>query len=187
MSALEQVVRTVADRERLAVLGVLAAGDAGIGDVVERCGLPRQRAVRLLGKLVADGFAAVDDGVYRMRTELLREAVELLPRAEPIRPHLLAGLDAEDAAVVSRFFAGGRLTEIPASEGKRLAVLRVLIDEFEPGRYYPESEVRRILRKFHPDDAALRRCMVEAELLARENARRIYWRSPGPPPGPVRR
>ncbi len=59
-------------------------------------------------------------------------------------------------------------------------------DEFEPGRYYKESEVRRILRKFHPDDAALRRYLVEEGLLSRENRWRTYWRSPGPPPPSAR-
>ncbi len=65
---------------------------------------------------------------------------------------------------------------------RRRAVLRILVDEFEPGRYYSEATVRRILRKFHPDDAALRGYLVEDGFLARDNLSRTYWRSPGPPP-----
>ena len=88
--------------------------------------------------------------------------------------------------MAARYFDGDRLVEIPVGPVRRAVVLRILVDEFEPGRYYQESEVRRILRKFHPDDAALRRYLVEEGLLARENGSRTYWRSPGPPPPPER-
>jgi hypothetical protein len=103
-------------------------------------------------------------------------------RAEPPDPAVLAGLDEDEAAVAERFFKGRRLVEIPAAEGKRRAVLRILLDEFEPGRYYAAAEVRRILRKYHPDDAALRRYLVDEGMLVRENRTRTYWRGGGPPP-----
>jgi hypothetical protein len=95
---------------------------------------------------------------------------------------LLGGLEEEDAVVAARFFRGRRLVEIPAAEGRRRAVLRILVDEFEPGRYYTEANVRRILRRFHPDDAALRRHLVDEGMLSRQDATRTYWRGGGPPP-----
>jgi hypothetical protein len=70
---------------------------------------------------------------------------------------------------------GGRLAAIPAQHKKRLAVLRWLAEDFEPGRRYPEAEVNRIISRRHPDFATLRRYLVDEELMQRR--RSIYWRT----------
>jgi hypothetical protein len=71
----------------------------------------------------------------------------------------------------------GRLTTIPTKHSKLLVVLDHLSQQFEPGQTYPEAEVNDILRRFHPDYAALRRYLVENGFLTREN--NVYWRSGG--------
>ena len=38
----------------------------------------------------------------------------------------------------------GRLISIPVQHKKRLAVLRWIVEDFQPGRLYPEEEVNRI-------------------------------------------
>jgi hypothetical protein len=60
-----------------------------------------------------------------------------------------------------RWFECGRLVAIPAKRAKRLPVLSVLAQEFEPGVSYAEADVNAVLRAFHPDVAALRRYLVE--------------------------
>jgi hypothetical protein len=80
---------------------------------------------------------------------------------------------------IARWFAGGRLTAIPAKRGKRLPVLHWLVQEFEPGVYYSEADVNEVLRAFHPDVAALRRYLVEEELMSRTPGGFSYWRSGG--------
>ena len=179
----EDFVRLLADRTRLAVLGRLAAGAARAAQVAADCGINERDAVRVLGRLTAAGLARDDGGVYALDEAALRALAAAQRRAQAAHPAVLAGLDEDDAAVASRFFRSMTLVEIPAAEAKRRAVLRVLLDEFEPGRYYAEAEVRRILRKFHADDAALRRYMVDEGMLVREARTRTYWRGGGPPPG----
>ena len=49
--------------------------------------------------------------------------------------------------------------------------------QFEPGRTFPEEEVNRILARFHPDVAALRRYLVDEEFLERREG--SYWRAGG--------
>ena len=66
---------------------------------------------------------------------------------------------------------GAGLTSIPAVRSKRLVVLNWLAQGFEPGRRYPESTVNLILAAVHPDTAALRRYLVDEDLVAR--ARRV--------------
>ncbi len=81
-----------------------------------------------------------------------------------------------DDRVLANFVdAGGRLVAIPAQRKKRLAVLRWLAEDFQPGRRYPEAEVNRIIGRRHPDFAALRRLLVDEELMQRR--RSIYWRT----------
>jgi hypothetical protein len=81
-----------------------------------------------------------------------------------------------DAWVIANFVGGdGRLLEIPAQRKKRMAVLRWLAEEFQPGRRYPEGEVNRIIRRHHPDYAALRRYLVDEELMQRREG--VYWRT----------
>ena len=75
------------------------------------------------------------------------------------------------------FMCGGRLTKIPAKRAKRLKLLDYVVQSFEPGRKYPESEISEALRAIHDDYAALRRYLVDEDFLSREAG--IYWRSGG--------
>ena len=177
------VARLVADRTRLAALGCLAMGERSAAEVAAATGTSPREAVRILGRLVSSGLVRVNAGRYDLDEERLRGLAETLTPVEPADAALLGGLEEDDAVVAARYFRGSRLVEIPAAEGRRRAVLRTLIDEFEPGRYYDEAEVRRILRRFHPDDAALRRHLVDEGMLSREDATRTYWRGGGPPRG----
>lgn len=69
----------------------------------------------------------------------------------------------------------GHLTSIPVQRKKRLTVLRWLVEDFQPGRRYAEAEVNRIIARRHPDFAALRRYLVDEELMQRK--RSVYWRT----------
>ena len=60
---------------------------------------------------------------------------------------------------------------------KRLVILDLLAQEFEPGRRYSEPMVNLMLGKWHADTAALRRYLVDEGFLDREAGE--YWRSGG--------
>jgi hypothetical protein len=82
----------------------------------------------------------------------------------------------DDAAVLANFIDdAGRLTGIPVQLKKRMAVLRRLVEDFQPGRRYTEAEVNRVISRRHPDFAALRRYLVDEELMQRR--RSTYWRT----------
>ncbi|WP_157551244.1 DUF2087 domain-containing protein [Nocardioides jensenii] len=87
-------------------------------------------------------------------------------------------MDSTDAKVLGSFLTvDGRLHTIPSKRAKLLVVLDHLAQSFELGQTYPETEVNRILRGFHPDVAALRRYLVDDQFLTRDGG--IYWRSGG--------
>ena len=52
-----------------------------------------------------------------------------------------------------------------------------IVQDFEPGRRYPEPEVNEILSRYNDDVAALRRYLVDEGFMTREAG--VYWRSGG--------
>jgi hypothetical protein len=175
----QEILRALADPERLAVAGALARGPRTAGEVASEFGLPPHRVRRHLARLVGVGLAAVqsDRRTYVFQPETLRRA------AQEVGPSRDAGLALgavyeEEEAVLRAYFREGRLREIPAKHAKRRIVLERLALEFEPGVHYPERDVNQALRRFHDDYVSLRRYLVDEELLSRE--RGVYWRSGGP-------
>lgn len=84
--------------------------------------------------------------------------------------------DDPDARILQNFVdADGWLLSIPVQRKKRLAILRWLAEDFQPGRRYPEADVNRIIGRRHHDFATLRRFLVDEELMQRD--RGIYWRT----------
>ena len=85
---------------------------------------------------------------------------------------------ADRERVLRAYFVGDRLASMPRPGRKRRIVLEALASRFEPGVRYPELEVNERLRCAHPDVAALRRYLVEEELMDRAGG--YYWRCGGP-------
>jgi hypothetical protein len=73
--------------------------------------------------------------------------------------------------------ADGRIERLPAKASKRLLVLDYVAQAFEIGHRYPEREVNATLLRYHDDYASLRRNLVDAGFLERDNG--VYWRSGG--------
>jgi DNA-binding transcriptional ArsR family regulator len=190
--ALQPVLRflkALADESRLRLVGLLAAGERSVEELATLLGLRAPTVSHHLRVLTAAGLVAMrregTTHLYRLDPEALRR----LSR-DALTPERLASL-ADDGAgtawerkVLQDFFAGERLTAIPASRKKRLVVLRWLAGRFTPGRRYGEREVNEILGRHHPDTATLRRELVAAApgLLRRE--RGVYWRPADDEPGP---
>ncbi|HLU60236.1 MAG TPA: DUF2087 domain-containing protein [Pseudonocardia sp.] len=160
------IARLLAEPERLRVLAALVLGSRTPAEIGEATGLDARAVGRALQRLQAAGLVD-DDGV---RVELIKQAArDAAPAPE----------GAGD--VVGRFITDGRLVALPAQESKRRLVLEHVAQAFEPGRRYPEREVDAVLRAWTEggatDHAALRRYLVDHQLLSREAGE--YWRSGG--------
>ena len=84
--------------------------------------------------------------------------------------------DPYSARVLESFVeADGSLRGIPVQRKKRLVVLRWMVEDFQPGRRYPEAEVNLIITRRHPDFAYFRRQLVDEELMQRRSG--VYWRT----------
>lgn len=171
----------LAEPDRLKALAAVALGAGTVAEVAERAALEPRAAARALNRLVAGGLLqGAPGGRYDVRVEVLQAVARRPPtdRAE-------GGQVASD--VVGRLLRGDRHVAIPASRGKRLAVLDHLAGLFEPGRRYHEREVNEILRSWHPDYAMLRRYLVDEGFLDRADepapsgsrSDKVYWRTGG--------
>ena len=175
----DDILRALADPERLAIAGLLARGARTADDARGgRSSWHPNACGRHLGKLTAAGIARVgeDRRTYRLDPETLRRAAELV--GPPREAGLALGAANDDEEQVLRtFFRNGRLTEVPMKQTKRRIVLERIALEFEPGRRYDEAEVNVIVGAFFNDHAALRRYLVDEGFLDRDHG--VYWRSGG--------
>jgi hypothetical protein len=113
--------------------------------------------------------------LYRLNPDGLRDLSKDLLTQEKVAS-LAKDVEGEawERKVLKDFFEGDRLKEIPASRKKREVVLKWLAERFTPGERYPEPRVNELIGKHHPDFATLRRELIGAGLMQRENG--VYWR-----------
>jgi hypothetical protein len=147
----------LAEPERLAAFAAVVLGAATPAEVAARSGLSARTAVRALSRLEQGGLVSTVEGRLVAHASAFKEACA--PAPDP-------------------FIRDGRLVQIPAKRGKRLAVLEQIAASFEPGVRYPERAVDTVLRAWHPDYASLRRYLVDEGFMTREKG--VYWRSGGP-------
>ena len=174
----DDILRALADPERLAIAGALARGDATARELADAAAIAVARARKHLNRLTSVGIVRLNEDrrTYRLDPETLRWA------AEQVGPPREAGLslgaaNEDEEAVLRTFFRGGRLAEIPVKESKRRIVLERIALEFEPGVRYDEKTVNVIVGRFHNDYAAIRRYLVDEGFLDRGSGE--YWRSGG--------
>lgn len=174
----DEILRALANPERLAIAGSLARSPSTAADLAGVLEIPVERVRRHLTRLTATGVARLEDDrvTFRLDPETLRWAAEQV--GPPRSAGLALGAASEDEeAVLRAFFREGRLVEIPARESKRRIVLERIALEFEPGVRYDERTVNAVVGRFFPDHAAIRRYLVDEGFLSRERGE--YWRSGG--------
>ena len=170
-------LKILLDPDRLAMVGIVALGDATEAEIAQKTRRRPRDVVTTLSPLVVGGVLEREGDTYRLRRESLRELAADLPQPPPPDPHVLKGMTESEQAVLARFFSGRKLLEIPSTRSKRLVLLERLALEFEPGRRYSEPEVNGILALWYPDYASLRRYLVDERFLDRADGE--YWRSGG--------
>jgi hypothetical protein len=78
------------------------------------------------------------------------------------------------------FIRNGKIVTMPAKRSRRRLLLDKIAQGFEPGVRYQERHVSQFLGAIYADYAALRRYLVDEELLSRSGGE--YWRSGGTVP-----
>jgi len=185
LQTLLRYLKSLADESRLRILGILATSERSVEELAAMLKLRAPTVSHHLGVLRELGLVTMrpegNSRIYRLNGAGLGRINRLL--ATPERVALLAEHEDGDAwerKVLHDFFENGRLKEIPARLKKRRVILRWLCNQFEYGRSYTESEVNALIKRYHPDTAALRRELIDERFMAREAG--VYWRHEPPAP-----
>jgi hypothetical protein len=168
----------LADATRRRVVAAVELGAATPDAVAAMTGLDVGEVSRALGRLVAVGVVGSGPTGLSIDGEAIAAAARAALSRRRSDEH-----DGEPEAVrkvLDAFVVDGRITKIPAAQGKRLVLLDWLAQDFEPGTRYSEPMVNLILGRRHADTAALRRYLVDHDFLDRDRGE--YWRSGGTVP-----
>jgi hypothetical protein len=174
-----QLVRLLADDHRRRAFAALVLGAASVAEVARAAGLGSREAWKALSSLEAGGLVERGaDGTLVLLEAAFASAVRAAAPVAAAEEPPADAAERERAKVLKAFVKDGRLLSIPAQHAKRLVVLDLVVQDFEPGRRYSEKMVNLIVGRWHPDVAALRRYLVDEGLLSREAGE--YWRTGGP-------
>lgn len=176
-----QFFKALSDENRLKIAGLLAQGSYSGEVLAEMLDIKPATVSHHLSYLAQAGLVdAHQEGhakLYRLRLDVVHGLANRLLARDAL-PQAAADVDvaAYDRQVLKGFLRpDGSLKEIPAQQKKLQAVLRHVVEAFEPGREYAEKSVNQRLKDFHPDTASLRRALIGYKLMARDN-RGKYWR-----------
>ena len=169
------LVRLLADGDRLRVFAAIVLGHESAGDIRDITGLGVRDVGVALTKLVQGGLVTEDKYGYHLQEQEIRLAAREV--ASDVDEH--GGETRERARVLRSFFKDGRLQSMPVARSKRQIVLDVLSQDFEPGKRYSEKQVNLIVGKRFADTAAVRRYLVDEGFLEREGGGGKYWRAGG--------
>ncbi len=174
MDFLAAALRALGDPNRLRIVGLLALRPRYGEELAEILQLSPATVSHHLGRLregrLVRSFKEPPYVRYELESGVLSRLGALLEVAQDW-PEAF-GLPTEDALMEQTLRSvldeEGRLDTLPSSPRHRTLVLRWLALHFEPGRIYPEREVRRILLEFSDDPDGLRRELVRQGFLQRE-------------------
>lgn len=175
--------KALSDANRLKIIGLLAQGNYSVEELAAMLDLRPPTVSHHLSRLSEVGLVSARAesyyNVYRLETNYLEQMAQRL-LAEETLPAVAEGvdLDAYDRQVVENYtLPDGRLRQIPTKRKKFEAILRYVVQAFEPGKRYSEEEVNEILGQVNEDTAMLRRGLVDYQMMDRESDGTAYWLS----------
>lgn len=184
LETLVKFFKTLADGTRLRIIGLLAVRDRTVEELATLTEVRPPTVSHHLKRLRALGLVdSRREGTtrhYALRTQALEA---LAKETLTVEAFSAIGAGAADDGTWPRkilrdYLVDGRLKTIPASRKKRDVIIEWLAGHFEPGRTYSGKEVNAMIGAIHPDFATLRREMIGARWLQRDDYGHAYWRNP---------
>jgi hypothetical protein len=170
------IIGALADPDRRRVFAAVELGATSLLEAARVSDLPDQRAAKALARLVDAGLVVSEPGAgLRVDGSVYARAARAALSRPPSDEH--AGETPARRKVLDAFVRDGRITAMPTAPHKREIVLDWLASKFEVGRRYVEEEVNAALDGHAEDYVSLRRALVDAGMLDRDD--RAYWRCGG--------
>jgi hypothetical protein len=185
--------KALADENRLKIVNLLNEREYNVGELAEIMGLSESTISHHLSKLRPTGMLNLrthgNQHFYVLNKNMLKrfgqqiaslEAIDFgVDKSQPDKAWIdKLDLSDPDKKVLWDYTENGCLRQIPMKQSKLLAIVRWLVLQFEPNRFYTEQEVNEIIKPIHEDYAGLRRDMIGFGFLRREPAGTKYWLTP---------
>ena len=174
--------KVLGNESRLKILGLLANDERSVGELAALLELREPTISHHLSSMKSLGLVDVQANgnvrMYKLNTSFLDGM-----NKDVFSQSNLASLvtektgDAWENKVLALYLDGETIKNIPMKRKKQRVILKWLVQKFEMDRKYHELELNERLKIYNPDVAALRRYMVEEQLMARDN-KNMYWRLP---------
>jgi predicted transcriptional regulator len=174
--------KALADPNRLKMIGLLAKEPLSVEQIAEMLNLHSSTVSHHLSRLSKVGLvSARAEGyysIYRLETKALEQMAQRLLAKETVEAAAAdIDLDAYDRKVLKSYLApDGRLKSFPVQQKKLEAILRYVVQVFQPGERYTEKQVNEMLSRYNEDTARLRRNLVDFRLMQRKEGGGEYWR-----------
>ena len=168
-----ELLSALGDRKRLAVLGALCAtGPAAantVADLRDRTGLTERDVQRALAVLGGAGLVSRDDSGLRAELEPIRTAAATAAAATPV------GRVAADFPRLDGCLKNGRIATIPADDRLKADLGRLVMAALPHRDGYTEKELTAELAALGDEPVALRRLLVDLDLMGRDPDGSRYW------------
>jgi hypothetical protein len=171
-----ELLSALGDRKRLAVLGALctttatsAAAAPTVADLTERTGLTERDVQRALAVLGGAGLVSRDETGLRADLEPIRAAAAAAVAATPV------GRVAADFPRLDGCLKNGRIATIPADDRLKAELGRLVMAALPHRDGYTEKELTAELAVLGDEPVALRRLLVDLDLMDRAADGSRYW------------
>lgn len=185
--SLLEFFKALADANRLKIVGMLATQPLTVEQLAEMLNLRPSTVSHHLSYLSHVGLVSARAesyyNVYQLEAGALEQMARQLLQRETL-PSVAAEVDmqAYDRKVIRTFtHPDGRIKAFPAQRKKMEAILRYVLQAFEPGVRYSEKQVNEMLGRYHEDTASLRRELIDYGWLERQGGGGAYWKPESQP------
>ena len=178
---LQQTVSVLTDESRLKLVGLLLLQAYSLEELASSLGIKVSPVARHLRKLQRLGLveARPEKTGSLARYTLNMESFRLLITSwytsqERVSPGDESTFEAWEREIIRRFFAGTRLTTIPAGRKNLAIIVKWFAHLFEVDVCYQENEVNAIIQRHYYDYAFFKKDLVGRGFLRRDHG--IFWR-----------
>lgn len=168
-----QLFKCLADKTRLQILRSLANEDMDVERLAQRLNVTPPTISFHLKKLADAGAVSSYKEqyytFYSLHREIFMKNILDFIQIQSDEADLQAQRDHDyREKIIASFFEYGKLKSLPTQRKKKRIVLEEIVKSFKVNQIYTEREVNIMLADYHDDFCTLRRDMVEAGLLKRD-------------------
>ncbi|MCF7859361.1 MAG: DUF2087 domain-containing protein [Candidatus Cloacimonetes bacterium] len=169
-----EIFKALAEHSRLLIVKSLSEKPQYLEELAERLNLALSTVSFHLKKLEKAGMVWKEKQqyytIFYLKKELFTKTLEEMMDFEIVeKQQQEERIKQYKKKVLKSFMEDGRIRQIPAQKQKRWIVFEQILNEFEYGKKYTESQVNEIIEKYNADYCMIRRSFIEERVMTRQD------------------